>query len=69
MGRTLLAAIVEEACGAGYRVLRLDTNKRLHSAIALYRSAGFREVAPYPESEVPEQYYSGALFMEYGLDR
>lgn len=47
VGRRMLAALEAQAAALGYRRLRLETNKALREAIALYRSAGYREVAPF----------------------
>jgi drug/metabolite transporter (DMT)-like permease len=46
-GARLLAALEEEGRRLGFRRLRLDTAAPLHSAIALYRSAGYREIPDY----------------------
>jgi ribosomal protein S18 acetylase RimI-like enzyme len=47
LGRRLLEALENEARALGATTLRLDTNKALKEAIALYRSAGYRQVAPF----------------------
>jgi DNA-binding MarR family transcriptional regulator/GNAT superfamily N-acetyltransferase len=47
VGRRLLAALEAQARALGFRTLRLETNKALREAIALYRSAGYREVEPF----------------------
>jgi ribosomal protein S18 acetylase RimI-like enzyme len=44
VGRRLLAELEAEATAHGVRTLRLDTNRALTEAIALYRTAGYREV-------------------------
>ncbi len=44
--RAILAELEELAARAGYRVLRLETGGYLPVAISLYRSAGYRPVAP-----------------------
>jgi uroporphyrinogen-III synthase/ribosomal protein S18 acetylase RimI-like enzyme len=44
IGRRLLRRLVDEARAMGLRRVRLDTNRALTEAIALYRSEGFVEV-------------------------
>jgi len=62
-GRALATRLLEEARAAGYEVLRLDTLPALMpAAVALYRSLGFREIAPYNEHPA-----EGTLFMELAL--
>ena len=64
LGRVLVEAIIEEARKIGYRRIRLDTlPDRMDKAVALYRSIGFHEIAPYYENPV-----EGATFMELTLD-
>lgn len=59
VGRLLTERIVSDARVCGYRTLRLDTLPQMAHAIALYRSMGFKEIAPYRDNPVP-----GALFFE-----
>lgn len=56
VGAKLLSRLLKEARAAGYRRLVLDSAPTMEAAHALYRSAGFRETGPYPESEIPERY-------------
>jgi putative acetyltransferase len=63
LGRNLAQQIIREAQSLGYTTLRLDTVPSvMDSAIALYRSLGFRDIPPYCFNPVP-----GALFMELRL--
>ena len=47
IGRRMLEALEAEAPALGLTTVRLETNRALEEAIHLYRSAGFREVAPF----------------------
>jgi len=47
VGARLLRELEQQARSAGVRVLRLETNRALKEAIALYRTSGYREVAPF----------------------
>ncbi|OPL18627.1 MAG: hypothetical protein AVO35_04655 [Candidatus Aegiribacteria sp. MLS_C] len=47
IGRALAEAIVNEARAAGYATMVLDTLDRLHGAMNLYESMGFRRTGPY----------------------
>jgi putative acetyltransferase len=62
IGRELAGAVVEAARRIGYRRLLLDTHPTMTAAIALYRSMGFRETAPYRSIPVREE-----IFMELDL--
>ncbi|HEU0192963.1 MAG TPA: MarR family winged helix-turn-helix transcriptional regulator [Gaiellales bacterium] len=52
LGRRLLADLEARATAAGAPAVRLDTNRNLTEAIALYRAAGYHEIARY----TPEPY-------------
>lgn len=67
VGRALLDGLVTAARAAGYTRLRLDSSNFMTAAHALYRSNGFSDVAPYPESEIPDQYKDRWVFMERAL--
>ena len=58
LGTALVSRIIEEARGAEYRSMRLDTIAgTMDHAIALYRSMGFREIAPYYPNPIPNALY------------
>lgn len=62
VGRALADAIIAHA-RARYRAMRLDTiAATMGAAIALYRSMGFVEIAPYYENPLPD-----AIYMELTL--
>jgi DNA-binding MarR family transcriptional regulator/GNAT superfamily N-acetyltransferase len=61
LGRRLLGEL--EACAqrAGAPVVRLETNDALVEAIALYRSAGYREVAPFNTEPFADHWFQKEL--------
>ena len=67
VGRALVDATIKEVRAAGYLTLRLDSARFMTDAQALYRSVGFREISPYPQSEIPEQFRVYWVFMELPL--
>lgn len=50
VGRLLLARIEAEATALGYRIARLDTGSRQPGAVALYESAGYREIGNFNDN-------------------
>lgn len=63
LGRILSEHVIAEARIAGYAFMRLDTIAgQMKEAISLYRSLGFREIAPYYYNPIPR-----ALYMELDL--
>lgn len=63
LGRKLAGKAIAAARERGYRRIVLDTIAgKMDAAIALYRSLGFREIAPYYDNPIP-----GALYLELAL--
>lgn len=63
LGRKLTGRLINAARELGYKQMRLDTIPgKMDSAIALYRTLGFREIEPYYVNPV-----AGALFFELQL--
>jgi putative acetyltransferase len=63
VGLILAQAVIREAVRIGYDRMRLDTVPSMVSALRLYRSLGFKEIAPYRLNPVP-----GAKFLELDLN-
>ncbi|HEY3542578.1 MAG TPA: helix-turn-helix domain-containing GNAT family N-acetyltransferase [Gaiellaceae bacterium] len=57
LGRRLLVELERLAAEHGVRALRLETNKNLTEAIALYRSAGWAEVAPFNDERYAHHWF------------
>jgi len=64
IGGDMLDRLISDAEAAGYTSVRLDSPLFMTAAHALYRSRGFTDIAPYPESEIPDRYKSHWEFME-----
>jgi GNAT superfamily N-acetyltransferase len=62
LGRRLVEAAVAFGRAAGYRAMRLDTLPSMTLARALYRSLGFRDIAPYRPNPI-----AGTAYMELDL--
>jgi DNA-binding MarR family transcriptional regulator/GNAT superfamily N-acetyltransferase len=61
VARRLLEATEAAARAAGAPALRLDTNRALVEAIALYRSTGFDEVAPFNDEPYAHHWFEKPL--------
>jgi len=61
LGRRLLEHLEGLAREHGSREARLETGDVLGEAIALYRSAGYREVAPFNEEPFADRWFAKAL--------
>jgi len=66
-GRALIETIIADLRDAGYTTVRLETAPFMAAAEKLYRSLGFTDIAPYDESEVPEDVRHHSIFMELSL--
>ena len=66
-GRAILEGLLIEAKNSGYNKVRLDSHKFMEAAHSLYRKFGFRDIEPYPEMEIPEEFKDYLLFMELDL--
>jgi ribosomal protein S18 acetylase RimI-like enzyme len=62
IGRKLAKEIVSVAMEEGYLHMRLDTLASMTTAIALYKSMGFRETGPYRFNPI-----EGAVYLELDL--
>jgi ribosomal protein S18 acetylase RimI-like enzyme len=61
LGRRLLADLEAQAAAHGANVVRLDTNKTLTEAIAMYRAAGYREVDAFNEETYAHHWFEKLL--------
>jgi len=63
IGRIMAEKLITEAREIGYKKMALDTiEDKMKSAVALYRSLGFKPCQPYYHNPIP-----GALYMELEL--
>ncbi|MGH3286172.1 MAG: GNAT family N-acetyltransferase [Streptosporangiaceae bacterium] len=61
LGRRLLASLEQHAAASGARSARLETNGTLTEAIALYRSAGYREVPAFNDEPYAHHWFEKTL--------
>jgi GNAT superfamily N-acetyltransferase len=61
LGRLLLNALEREAARLGFDELRLDTATELTEALALYRAAGYRDVANYNDNPFADHWLAKRL--------
>jgi GNAT superfamily N-acetyltransferase len=61
LGRRLLAELEAQAAAREASVVRLETNSALAEAISLYRSAGYREVAPFSDEPYARHWFEKTL--------
>jgi DNA-binding MarR family transcriptional regulator/GNAT superfamily N-acetyltransferase len=61
VGRRLLAELEAHAAQSSSPLVRLETNETLTEAIALYRSAGYTEVAPFNDEPYAHHWFEKRL--------
>jgi DNA-binding MarR family transcriptional regulator/GNAT superfamily N-acetyltransferase len=61
IGRRLLSELEAVAERSGSRMVRLETNKSLTEAIALYRSSGYLEVQPFNDEVYADHWFQKRL--------
>jgi DNA-binding MarR family transcriptional regulator len=61
LSRRLLAALEEQARGLGFDRVRLDTNRALKEAQALYRSAGYRAIERFNDNPYADFWFEKGL--------
>jgi len=61
LGRRLLTELEARAVAAGARTARLETNGTLTEAIAMYRSAGYREVPAFSDEPYAQHWFEKRL--------
>ncbi|MFI5281969.1 MAG: GNAT family N-acetyltransferase [Candidatus Dormibacterales bacterium] len=61
LGRRILEALEARAIAQGAHAVRLETNRSLVEAISLYRSAGYREVAPFNSEPYAHHWFEKQL--------
>lgn len=64
LGRRLLAELETRAANRGAQVVGLETNKALSEAIAMYRSAGYVEVAPFNDETYAHHWFEKQIAPE-----
>jgi DNA-binding MarR family transcriptional regulator/GNAT superfamily N-acetyltransferase len=61
LGRRLLTDLERRAEDHGAHAIRLETNRSLTEAIALYRSAGYREIPPFNDEPYAHHWFEKQL--------
>jgi GNAT superfamily N-acetyltransferase/DNA-binding MarR family transcriptional regulator len=61
IGRRMLTELERYAAEHGWRTVRLDTNRNLTEAIAMYRSAGYHEIEPYNAEHYADHWFEKHL--------
>jgi DNA-binding MarR family transcriptional regulator len=61
LGPRIIRALEEEAAGLGHHTLRLDTNRSLDEAKAMYRANGYVEIARYNDNPYANHWFEKEL--------
>ncbi|HEY7002653.1 MAG TPA: GNAT family N-acetyltransferase, partial [Gaiellaceae bacterium] len=61
LGRRLLAELEDRARKTGARAARLDTNRNLTEAIAMYRSSGYEEIPRFNDERYAHHWFEKRL--------
>jgi DNA-binding MarR family transcriptional regulator/GNAT superfamily N-acetyltransferase len=61
LGRRMLAELERHARAAGVQIVHLETNRALTEAIELYRTSGYREVAPFNTEPYAHHWFEKSL--------
>jgi GNAT superfamily N-acetyltransferase len=61
LGKRILAELESRAMAVGKSLARLETNRGLADAIAMYRSRGYREVAPFNDERYGDHWFEKRL--------
>jgi GNAT superfamily N-acetyltransferase len=61
VARRLLGSLEAEASARGFRRLRLDTNRSLAEAQAMYRKAGYREIDRYNDNPYAHHWFEKTI--------
>jgi ribosomal protein S18 acetylase RimI-like enzyme len=61
IGRRMLGELERHAAERGWSAVRLDTNRNLTEAIAMYRSAGYHEIEPYNTEHYAHHWFEKQL--------
>jgi DNA-binding MarR family transcriptional regulator/GNAT superfamily N-acetyltransferase len=69
LGRRLLESLEDRARTLGYRKIRLETQKSLKEAQALYRRSGYREVRPFNDEPYADHWFEKTLPRRQTLTR
>ena len=61
LGRRMLGALEQHARDHGARVARLETNRSLGEAVAMYRAEGYREVPAFNDEPYADHWFEKPL--------